>query len=57
MISGLRQDISVSYMTILLAKLTNNQVRHQAIHKRAVSLVIAVGHSYRPQGFVWIVRG
>ena len=38
-------------MTILFL---NHQIRHQATHKWAVSLVTAHGHLNLPQGFVWV---
>ena len=39
------------------SKLANHQIRHQAIHKVAVSLVIAHGHFNLLQGFAWICMG
>ena len=39
------------------SKLVHHQIRHQATHRVAVSLVIAYGHFNLPQGFVWVYMG
>ena len=39
------------------SKLTNHQIRHQAIYKVTVSLVVAYGRFNLPQGFVWVSMG